>query len=207
MIRKAIIVMLTLATVATFTLWIQSHLAGRRFDEYLLLVRYCTPGRERDEKCKAFAWAKPVESAGWIVTFKASERVILCALATDGLLRLCYFSGTQPFYIQYRQRRFTFFASDDGSRIAILRTPPPAFFQANRIRNPIAIWRGNPVQWSVIRAPLWWVSVLLATYPTIAFIRGPLRRHRRRRRGECIGCGYDLTGNESGVCPECGEAI
>ncbi len=38
-----------------------------------------------------------------------------------------------------------------------------------------------------------------------AFIRGPLRRYRRRRRGECIGCGYNLTGNESGMCPECGE--
>ena len=30
---------------------------------------------------------------------------------------------------------------------------------------------------------------------------------RRRRSGECTNCGYDLTGNESGVCPECGEAI
>ena len=26
------------------------------------------------------------------------------------------------------------------------------------------------------------------------------------RRG-CEGCGYDLTGNTSGTCPECGEAI
>jgi len=48
---------------------------------------------------------------------------------------------------------------------------------------------------------------VLAAYPTIAFIRGPLRRYRRRRRGLCITCGYDLTGNESGVCPECGTKI
>ena len=26
-------------------------------------------------------------------------------------------------------------------------------------------------------------------------------------RGLCQTCGYDLTGNESGVCPECGETI
>ena len=26
----------------------------------------------------------------------------------------------------------------------------------------------------------------------------------RRRRGQCIRCGYDLTGNTTGVCPECG---
>jgi hypothetical protein len=30
-------------------------------------------------------------------------------------------------------------------------------------------------------------------------------RDARRSRGLCPGCGYDLTGNESGVCPECGE--
>lgn len=26
-------------------------------------------------------------------------------------------------------------------------------------------------------------------------------------RGCCPGCGYNLTGNVSGICPECGKAI
>jgi len=54
------------------------------------------------------------------------------------------------------------------------------------------------------------LSVALGTYPTIAFIRGPARDWRqrcRRRKGLCINCAYDLTGNESGVCPECGTEI
>ena len=46
-----------------------------------------------------------------------------------------------------------------------------------------------------------------AAYPTIALIRGPLRRWRRRRKGLCIRCGYNLEGNVSGVCSECGEAV
>ena len=54
-------------------------------------------------------------------------------------------------------------------------------------------------------APLWVLAALLAAYPTIAFVRGPMRRWRRRRKGLCIECGYDLTGNVSGVCPECGN--
>ena len=29
--------------------------------------------------------------------------------------------------------------------------------------------------------------------------------HEYERQGRCIKCGYDLTGNVSGVCPECGE--
>ena len=31
------------------------------------------------------------------------------------------------------------------------------------------------------------------------------RAVRRKRRGRCPQCGYDLTGNVSGVCPECGQ--
>src|SRR4051794_21950994 len=35
-----------------------------------------------------------------------------------------------------------------------------------------------------------------------------LRPHiRRELPGRCRGCGYDLTGNTSGVCPECGAPV
>ena len=52
--------------------------------------------------------------------------------------------------------------------------------------------------------PLIVYMLALGTYPALAFVRGPLRRRRRRRAGLCIHCGYDIHGNESGVCPECG---
>ena len=55
--------------------------------------------------------------------------------------------------------------------------------------------------WLDFRLPF----ILYAAYPTIAFVRGPVRRWRRGRKGHCLKCGYDLTGNVSGVCPECGE--
>jgi len=48
------------------------------------------------------------------------------------------------------------------------------------------------------------LAVLLGTYPALAFCRGPFRRWKRSRKGLCLKCGYDLTGNESGTCPECG---
>ena len=48
-----------------------------------------------------------------------------------------------------------------------------------------------------------WMLVLPAALPT-AFL---LYRDRRYPPGHCQGCGYDLTGNESGVCPECGRAV
>jgi hypothetical protein len=58
-----------------------------------------------------------------------------------------------------------------------------------------------------IGAPLWPVVALLITYPAWAFIRGPLLRRIRRSKGLCGLCGYDLTGNQTGICPECGVTI
>lgn len=55
--------------------------------------------------------------------------------------------------------------------------------------------------------PFWFVCLLLSVYPAGSLVRGPLLRRRRRSKGRCTGCGYDLTGNVSGVCPECGSLV
>lgn len=59
----------------------------------------------------------------------------------------------------------------------------------------------------IVRAPLLIGVPLLLLWPLLALVRGPVRRAVRRRRGACLQCGYNLTGNTSGVCPECGEPI
>ncbi|MBU0717644.1 MAG: hypothetical protein KJ749_05290 [Planctomycetes bacterium] len=64
-----------------------------------------------------------------------------------------------------------------------------------------------PVRIASLGARVWVVAFLLGIYPAVSFIRGPLRRRRRRKRGLCIKCGYNLTGNVSGVCPECAEPV
>jgi len=55
-----------------------------------------------------------------------------------------------------------------------------------------------------IRVPLWQIAAALAAYPIFVMARRDETRRRRRSRGQCVACGYDLTGNLSGVCPECG---
>ena len=50
-----------------------------------------------------------------------------------------------------------------------------------------------------IYVPLW-IPLVIALIPTIWLWRGS----RQILPGVC-SCGYDLTGNVSGVCPECGE--
>jgi hypothetical protein len=34
-----------------------------------------------------------------------------------------------------------------------------------------------------------------------------VRRLRKKPPNQCIKCGYNLTGNISGICPECGTAM
>lgn len=57
-----------------------------------------------------------------------------------------------------------------------------------------------------IRAAYWLLPLAAAAYPAIYFLIAGIRRFRRRP-GHCLHCDYDLTGNESGVCPECGTDI
>jgi hypothetical protein len=59
--------------------------------------------------------------------------------------------------------------------------------------------------WTVLIDPLWLVGLFLL-YPAGELGLWWLRRRRTKPTG-CRGCGYDLTGNESGICPECGEAV
>jgi hypothetical protein len=54
---------------------------------------------------------------------------------------------------------------------------------------------------------LWPLPALFTMYLGIVYFCRAYRRIRRRREGRCLSCGYDLTGNVSGVCPECGTAI
>jgi len=57
-----------------------------------------------------------------------------------------------------------------------------------------------------LRLPHWFLCVLLSFYPVIEYTRGYLR-YRRMGVGLCENCRYNLTGNTSGVCPECGTPV
>jgi hypothetical protein len=51
--------------------------------------------------------------------------------------------------------------------------------------------------------PLWAVVGVTSILPLL-FLYRRLHAYRRILRNGCLTCGYNLTGNTSGVCPECG---
>jgi hypothetical protein len=92
----------------------------------------------------------------------------------------------------------------------------------------IAVWLSAAIAWrwyfDYIRSPaayrplVAWLDVgiplVMVSFPLAAGLAGSytLAKHARFWRlpftaGRCPGCGYDLTGNVSGTCPECGESV
>jgi hypothetical protein len=73
----------------------------------------------------------------------------------------------------------------------------------------ITIWgfgdgQGGPY---LIEIAAWIPFVLLCVVPSFILIRRVRRTRRWAATGRCVQCGYNLTGNVSGICPECGAAL
>ena len=63
---------------------------------------------------------------------------------------------------------------------------------------------GSPVSpWKIVSVPLWMPLAVVAIPTAFLF----WRESRCIPPGHCQRCGYDLTGNVSGKCPECGKPI
>ena len=69
--------------------------------------------------------------------------------------------------------------------------------------------RGTKYLWFFqIGAPRWAlvvVSALSGCTAAYVFLASPIRSFVRQRRGQCLKCGYNLTGLTEPRCPECGN--
>lgn len=58
----------------------------------------------------------------------------------------------------------------------------------------------------VLMLPQWMVVAVLFI-PSSFILKRELVQRRRAKRGECVGCGYNLTGLAEPRCPECGRSL
>lgn len=82
---------------------------------------------------------------------------------------------------------------------------PFGFFFKRDYEQPV--WRWTP---SFVSRPGsgWFADIpLWIPFVTCCTIAAVVHRHvRKPKPGTCAKCGYNLTGNTSGACPECGTA-
>jgi hypothetical protein len=59
------------------------------------------------------------------------------------------------------------------------------------------------LRWS---APIWFFVLIFFIVPAVLFVRSIFALHGGKH-SRCLVCGYNLTGNTSGTCPECGTPV
>jgi hypothetical protein len=59
--------------------------------------------------------------------------------------------------------------------------------------------------WEVV-VPFWFLALITGILPVVLLVRF-VRSRLLHKNGCCLHCGYDLTANTSGVCPECGKRV
>ena len=166
------------------------------------------------------------------ITLIRLDRSVLLLHFYDGRVRLFWLhSPVEPFHVEARESQAILFvnsqAEDHGPWNADLAGPPspPGFRVPIRIGSRGEVppvgggWRakigpqpfapvayGGQLWWiesSFFRLPVWPLAILLMIPPIRDSIR-ERRRLGRKKRNECLECGYNLTGLIEPRCPECG---
>jgi len=145
----------------------------------------------------AVSWVVPVEGDWGIGT-----RHFIDVRAYKGELRLCY--GTH--FIDNLRSGLA------GTRDVLELWGVLTFRTTVTARNPTHLAAPAPhLKWhrriNTLVLRLWVPIVLLSLYPLMITAHRLYVHRGRRLRRACIHCGYDLCGNTSGRCPECGEKV
>ncbi len=134
-----------------------------------------------------------------------AQRFILCIglilLATTAMFppSFGYFPGGS-FEYRYSAGRSFLLIPPSPKTLIHLPGGRPHGIQLHDVERDIGLMLG---EWMAI-ASLTGFAVI--TVPYLLSVPSSLVARSRRRRGLCLKCGYDLTGNVSGVCPECGTS-
>jgi hypothetical protein len=116
----------------------------------------------------------------------------------DGFFYYPVRMSSTAYRVAFFRGKLVFYYSEPWSGGTRLHYPTPP-----RNRWTPFFGRSNVGRAWVAAMPLW-IPFLMVAMPTAVLW---WRDWRRIPPGHCRNCGYNLTGNVSGVCPECGERI
>jgi hypothetical protein len=143
-------------------------------------------------------WAGTVVCVLLVAVFAVSMRYQVDWKNRDASVHLSFWAG-HIIFNSYGYARPK--ASDPGWKAFRIQAPDPFWRRAAVPFRPLGVyWSGGRVS---LQCPLWVPFVLGAATTAVLWWRD----RRRIPQGHCRKCGYDLTGNVSGRCPECGTII
>ncbi len=126
----------------------------------------------------------------------------LVFLPDDKVLRMSWMSSDPAYEWINRPRDY----STTSYNVRMTR-----YWAIGKAKGYLEVWRyGSPRPGALylpMRIPIRQMALLFATISAYLIAFPYLRRFRRRKQGLCVKCAYDLTGNTSGVCPECGTNV
>ena len=144
------------------------------------------------------------DDVGWVEI--ASDQpdkahVILYVSAARGLVTLVHDPATTGVAWARTSHRIQWTHGSEQPWLAQWRWTRMGFYYSDELSVKYA-----SIPMTIVIIPMY---ALLAVFSVLPFLRvaAQIRRRRRAARGECGNCGYNLTGNTSGVCPECGKPI
>jgi hypothetical protein len=80
-------------------------------------------------------------------------------------------------------------------------------FCDSSVGGPVNDWTQTRSKHSIAAYLPYWCLLLLTLPLPIIWLAQARRSVRRRRHALCVTCGYNLTENTSGICPECGSHV
>jgi hypothetical protein len=166
MIRKAVIVVLTVGAVGTGVLSLSSMVTPLLWESTSASRWFCVCVNK---------------TLLTITEFVADEAVLLRDLADGRTWQLKEYYSYTEFDAMWRKKTYV------GSDSYLVK-----YVDQTRITVPLLL-----------------LFLAFSLYPIIVLAKSSQRWRRmsRHKRGLCVRCGYDLTGNVSGTCPECGAEI
>lgn len=189
MLRRAFLILFSLAAIGSAGIWGASHIPGAvRWSWYGERVAVlCYPQGEFTGLSARYLWG---DHTLRVFVVKGDLQVVWSSIVDRSVPVRALNLSFAGFLIERRL---------EGPLLAFDRLGP------EKMRDEEARRAFSSQVRRAFRIPVWAVCLGFSAYPS-TILGLHIRRWRRRRRGLCINCGYDLTGNVSGVCPECGSS-
>lgn len=178
--------------------------------------------RWRQAICTVLLGMAVLTSALWVLSYRQSSSNRLAAgfcfdtadasregshiIFSRGLLS-CWIRRDESMELPFRRQTSRIMWRTTYLRFQVLPDPAGPITRCSHCEFAIAAKKpGRRVVVHVVMVPFVMLVAMFAAVPVLMVGRAAWRRWSPRNSTACSHCGYDLTGNESGVCPECGNA-